>query len=160
MAARDLLIGGAGADLLLGSDLDESFADDLQLRDLWQLWAANQSQAALFREVRKTSRNPAWAGVRRWFPVSFFATLERLALATGWVAEWSNAAVLKTALRETVTGVRIPPHPLFSFARDSLGAMPCEVRRRSGRRGNLRMRDLNQAGEASGGASRWSNCWW
>ena len=32
------------------------------------------------------------------------------------MAEWSNAAVLKTALRETVTGVRIPPHPLLAVA--------------------------------------------
>ena len=31
----------------------------------------------------------------------------------GWVAEWSNAAVLKTAVRVTVPGVRIPPHPLI-----------------------------------------------
>jgi hypothetical protein len=30
----------------------------------------------------------------------------------GWVAEWSKAAVLKTAVRATVPGVRIPPHPL------------------------------------------------
>ena len=30
---------------------------------------------------------------------------------TGWVAEWTKAAVLKTAVRETVPGVRIPPHP-------------------------------------------------
>ena len=28
------------------------------------------------------------------------------------MAEWSKAAVLKTALRESVAGVRIPPHPL------------------------------------------------
>jgi hypothetical protein len=32
------------------------------------------------------------------------------------VAEWSKAAVLKTAVRETVPGVRIPPHPLAAFA--------------------------------------------
>ena len=32
--------------------------------------------------------------------------------AIGWVAEWSKAAVLKTAVRESVPGVRIPPHPL------------------------------------------------
>ena len=31
--------------------------------------------------------------------------------ASGWVAEWFKAAVLKTAVRETVPGVRIPPHP-------------------------------------------------
>ena len=31
---------------------------------------------------------------------------------SGWVAEWSKAAVLKTAVRVTVPGVRIPPHPL------------------------------------------------
>ena len=30
----------------------------------------------------------------------------------GWVAEWTKAAVLKTAVRVTVPGVRIPPHPL------------------------------------------------
>ena len=33
--------------------------------------------------------------------------------ADGWVAEWTKAAVLKTALRESVAGVRIPPHPFF-----------------------------------------------
>ncbi len=31
---------------------------------------------------------------------------------SGWVAEWTKAAVLKTAVRESVPGVRIPPHPL------------------------------------------------
>jgi hypothetical protein len=33
----------------------------------------------------------------------------------GWVAEWLNALVLKTSGRESVSGVRIPPHPPFSF---------------------------------------------
>ena len=36
------------------------------------------------------------------------------------MAEWSKAAVLKTALRESVAGVRIPPHPfttLYTTAR-------------------------------------------
>ena len=33
----------------------------------------------------------------------------------GWVAEWTKAAVLKTAVRVTVPGVRIPPHPLKSL---------------------------------------------
>ena len=33
------------------------------------------------------------------------------------MAEWSKAAVLKTAVRETVPGVRIPPHPLLDIAR-------------------------------------------
>ena len=44
-------------------------------------------------------------------------------LSTGWVAEWTKAAVLKTAVRVTVPGVRIPPHPLL----DSL-AIPHEFR--------------------------------
>ena len=35
---------------------------------------------------------------------------------SGWVAEWSKAAVLKTAVWETAPGVRIPPHPLSPFA--------------------------------------------
>lgn len=35
----------------------------------------------------------------------------------GRVAEWSKAAVLKTAVRETVPGVRIPPRPLFARQR-------------------------------------------
>jgi molybdopterin-binding protein len=30
----------------------------------------------------------------------------------GWVAEWFKAPVLKTGVRETVPGVRIPPQPL------------------------------------------------
>ena len=30
----------------------------------------------------------------------------------GWVAEWFKAPVLKTGVRETVPGVRIPPRPL------------------------------------------------
>ena len=29
------------------------------------------------------------------------------------MAEWTKAAVLKTAVRVTVPGVRIPPHPLL-----------------------------------------------
>jgi hypothetical protein len=32
---------------------------------------------------------------------------------TGWVAEWFKAPVLKTGVRETVPGVRIPPQPLI-----------------------------------------------
>jgi hypothetical protein len=32
---------------------------------------------------------------------------------TGWVAEWFKAPVLKTGVRETVPGVRIPPQPPF-----------------------------------------------
>ena len=35
----------------------------------------------------------------------------------GWVAEWSKAAVLKTAVGESPPGVRIPPHPLSQLAR-------------------------------------------
>ena len=38
-----------------------------------------------------------------------------LSTKIGWVAEWTKAAVLKTAVRETVPGVRIPPHPLYHF---------------------------------------------
>ena len=34
----------------------------------------------------------------------------------GWVAEWSKAAVLKTAVPVRVPGVRIPPHPFGAFA--------------------------------------------
>jgi hypothetical protein len=33
---------------------------------------------------------------------------------TGWVAEWSKAAVLKTAEGASPPGVRIPPHPPLS----------------------------------------------
>ena len=40
---------------------------------------------------------------------------ERLTfLPDGWMAEWSKAAVLKTAVRVSVPGVRIPLHPLFA----------------------------------------------
>ncbi len=34
----------------------------------------------------------------------------------GWVAEWTMAAVLKTAVGATLPGVRIPPHPFSQFA--------------------------------------------
>ena len=34
-------------------------------------------------------------------------------LRSGWVAEWFKAPVLKTGVRETVPGVRIPPQPLY-----------------------------------------------
>ncbi len=33
-------------------------------------------------------------------------------MINGGLAEWLNATVLKTVLRETVTGVRIPEPPL------------------------------------------------
>lgn len=33
----------------------------------------------------------------------------------GWVAEWSKAAVLKTAVGASLPGVRIPPHPLENW---------------------------------------------
>ena len=48
---------------------------------------------------------------------------------SGWVAEWSKAAVLKTAVRETVPGVRIPPHPLLARERlsSSLPRRPATV---------------------------------
>ena len=35
----------------------------------------------------------------------------------GGVAEWSNAAVLKTVERESVPGVRIPPPPPLALAK-------------------------------------------
>ena len=49
-----------------------------------------------------------------WFDTSAGVALELAQgdAVTGWVAEWTKAAVLKTAVRETVPGVRIPPHPL------------------------------------------------
>ena len=37
----------------------------------------------------------------------------------GWVAEWSKAAVLKTAVGASPPGVRIPPHPLTCTRRIS-----------------------------------------
>ncbi len=40
--------------------------------------------------------------------------------ATGWVAEWFKAAVLKTAVLVRVPGVRIPPHPLARIIHDRL----------------------------------------
>ena len=39
----------------------------------------------------------------------------------GEVAEWFKAAVLKTAVRESVPWVRIPPSPFFSFPLRSRG---------------------------------------
>ena len=47
----------------------------------------------------------------------------------GWVAEWTKAAVLKTAVRETVPGVRIPPHPFEQIA-ESHRLSPYFTRRR------------------------------
>ncbi len=41
----------------------------------------------------------------------------RGALCHGAVAEWLKAAVLKTAVRESVPGVRIPPAPFGSMER-------------------------------------------
>ena len=38
----------------------------------------------------------------------------------GEVAEWSIAAVLKTALGESPTGVRIPPSPPYDFVNNDL----------------------------------------
>jgi hypothetical protein len=39
------------------------------------------------------------------------------ACATGWVAEWFKALVLKTSVRESVPWVRIPPHPPLALAK-------------------------------------------
>lgn len=41
-------------------------------------------------------------------------TVEKEAACCGGVAEWLNAAVLKTVERASVPGVRIPPPPPFS----------------------------------------------
>ena len=38
------------------------------------------------------------------------------------MAEWTKAAVLKTAVRVTVPGVRIPPHPPFIWHGDDDGS--------------------------------------
>ena len=40
-----------------------------------------------------------------------FSQADDLYVAAGEVAEWSNAAVLKTVRRASVSGVRIPPSP-------------------------------------------------
>ncbi len=45
---------------------------------------------------------------------------------TGEVAEWSIAAVLKTASGESLTGVRIPPSPPISLC-EIAAAKPAEV---------------------------------
>ena len=48
-------------------------------------------------------------------------------MLVGWVAEWSKAAVLKTAVPVRVPWVRIPAHP-FAAARDcQLAALLQEV---------------------------------
>ena len=61
--------------------------------------------------------------VSTWHPASHLEAENRLegAFAAcrfktffGWVAEWSKAAVLKTAVGESPPGVRISPHPLSS----------------------------------------------
>ncbi len=66
------------------------------------------------RSVRHPLHMTKW-----WSPVCqrFAASGKKRTIAeTGWVAEWSKAAVLKTAVRETVPGVRIPPHPFSQLA--------------------------------------------
>ena len=50
--------------------------------------------------------------------------------AFGWVAEWSKAAVLKTAVGESPPGVQISPHPLGDcpdFRSTKMGLAPSEV---------------------------------
>ena len=48
-------------------------------------------------------------------------------IQNGWVAEWSNAPVLKTGVRLRVPWVRIPPHPLFVSLLESRSSpeLPC-----------------------------------
>ena len=48
----------------------------------------------------------------------------------GWVAEWSIAAVLKTAVRASVPWVRIPPHPPVSLRVPLSGNAGSAVKRR------------------------------
>ena len=55
----------------------------------------------------------------------------------GWVAEWSKAAVLKTAVRETVPGVRIPPRPLGFPVPDSAIAFVLKKGRRESTRSQI-----------------------
>ena len=40
-------------------------------------------------------------------------------MMVGWVAEWSKAAVLKTAVPVRVPWVRIPAHPFAATREDS-----------------------------------------
>ena len=47
------------------------------------------------------------------------------AATIGWVAEWSNAAVLKTAVGVSLPGVRIPPHPPWQLLSLKLSLILC-----------------------------------
>jgi hypothetical protein len=59
------------------------------------------------------------------------ATKPSLSTVFGWVAEWSKAAVLKTAVGASPPGVRIPPHPLCQKGALARGQRP-EVGRGEG----------------------------
>ncbi len=68
-------------------------------------------------------------------PVGRQQTTAYIFSCPGWVAEWTKAAVLKIAVRETVPWVRIPPHPFWRLAAADIrrisgthfrrGAHPC-----------------------------------
>ena len=62
------------------------------------------------------------------FPQTTFQNRRTVAksLSTGGLAEWSNAAVLKTVGRESVPRVRIPEPPPFHLC-DGSGAARCGV---------------------------------
>ena len=66
-------------------------------------FAGHQTSCGGQSEIVRDSQTSVW-------PVDGF----------GWVAEWSIAAVLKTAVGESPPGVRIPPHPLRTLT-DSTG---------------------------------------
>ena len=76
------------------------------------LTPARHHRAGVFtaNQVYRVSErvSTARAGERRKHEKPYF-------YGVGWVAEWTKAAVLKTAVRETAPGVRIPPHPLSPF---------------------------------------------
>ena len=58
------------------------------------------------------TRSIPWASFLPWMS-SIAGVEEALRINVGWVAEWTKAAVLKTAVPLRVPRVRIPAHPLL-----------------------------------------------
>src|SRR5689334_2886432 len=67
----------------------------------------------LFRTAMRRRRRGSGASGSRYNRRSAANLSKIRRQAFGWVAEWSKAAVLKTAVGESLPGVRIPPHPLY-----------------------------------------------
>ena len=63
------------------------------------------------QSIKHISCNPHSARAVNIFYKLFFDEMENTTFVPGEMAEWSNAAVLKTVVRATEPGVRIPLSP-------------------------------------------------